>query len=139
MCFYLEGAASLFSGDNILGQGTAVIAPPEGNMRTYLASLRRLQERHISRIYPGHFDALDGGDQIVADYLEHRRLREVAILEALDAGADTLETIVERVYTDTPAPLHPVAALQVQAVLEMLEEDGRVSRAGNRWTQASVG
>ena len=66
LCFYLEGAASLFAGDNVLGRGTAVIAPPDGEMRAYLASLRKLRERHISRIYPGHHDPLDGGDQVQA-------------------------------------------------------------------------
>ena len=138
VCFYLEGAASLFAGDNVLGQGTAVIAPPDGNMRSYLASLRRLGERHISRIYPGHFDSLGGGDQVIADYLQHRSDRMEAILGTMRSGPIDIDGIVERVYTDTPAVLHPVASVQVQAVLEMLEEDGRVSRAGNRWSHASV-
>ena len=139
VCFYLEGAASLFSGDNILGQGTAVIAPPEGDMRAYLASLRRLQERHISRIYPGHFEPLDGGDQIVEDYIEHRRVREAAILDAIAGGKEVIEAIVDVVYVDTPAALHPVAALQVEAVLEKLVAEGTVSRSGNRWSLAGVG
>ncbi len=139
LCFYLEGAASLFAGDNILGQGTAVIAPPQGNMKDYLASLRRLQERHISRIYPGHFDPLDGGDQIVAYYLEHRAQRTTAILAALDEGAATIEEIVAIVYTDTPQVLHGVAALQVQAHLELLEQEDRVSLRGNRWMRSGVG
>ena len=139
LCFYLEGAASLFAGDNILGEGTAVIAPPDGNMRAYLASLERMRERHVSRIYPGHFDPLDGGDQIVAGYLAHRAERRAAIVDALRSGAATIEEVVERVYVDTPEALHAIAAVQVQAVLEMLEEDGEVSRSGNRWSEASVG
>lgn len=139
VCFYLEGAASLFAGDNVLGQGTAVIAPPDGNMRAYLASLRRLRERHTSRIYPGHHDPLDGGDQVIDDYLRHRAERMDAILGALAQGAIDVDRVVETVYVDTPAVLHPIAALQVQAVLEMLEEDGRVSRSGNQWSLAGVG
>ena len=138
LCFYLEGAASLFAGDNVLGQGTAVIAPPDGNMRSYLASLRRLRERHISRIYPGHFDPLGGGDRIVEDYLRHRSERADAILEVLRHRPATIDEVVGRVYVDTPAALHPIAAVQVQAVLEMLEEDHVVSRSGNRWSTPSV-
>src|SRR3712207_7280369 len=52
--------ATLFSGDTILGEGTAVIAPPDGDMGDYLASLERLRELHVDRIFPGHFRALNG-------------------------------------------------------------------------------
>ncbi len=138
LCFFLEGAASLFAGDNVLGQGTAVIAPPDGNMRDYLTSLKRLQNRHISRIYPGHFDPLDGGNAVLEYYLSHRRERHAAILEAVGEGAETIESVVKRVYKDTPLPLHPVAARQVQAHLDMLRDDGEVFCAGNRWFRAGV-
>jgi glyoxylase-like metal-dependent hydrolase (beta-lactamase superfamily II)/8-oxo-dGTP pyrophosphatase MutT (NUDIX family) len=59
LCFWLEGGASLFSGDNVLGEGTAVIAPPDGDMGAYLESLRRLRTLRLSRIYPGHWPPLD--------------------------------------------------------------------------------
>ncbi|MDQ4065707.1 MAG: MBL fold metallo-hydrolase, partial [Actinomycetota bacterium] len=58
LCFWLEGAASLFSGDTILGTGTAVIAPPDGNMRAYMETLERLRRLDVARVYPGHGPAL---------------------------------------------------------------------------------
>ena len=122
LCFHLEEAASLFAGDNILGEGTAVIAPPDGNMGAYLTSLRRLRDLHIDRIFPGHFRPLDGGRAVVEGYLAHREQRRQAVLAAVTAGASTPEEIVSIVYADTPEHLHPVAVLQVKSMLELLEE-----------------
>ena len=138
VCWLLEGAASLFAGDNILGEGTAVIAPPDGNMSEYLASLRRLSDLHIERIYPGHFRWLDGGNLVVNHYIEHRAERERQVVQALETGAGTVDEIVERVYVDTPSHLHPVAAYSVLAHLEMLEESKKVSRTKDLWRLSDV-
>jgi len=138
LCFYLPEAASLFAGDAILGEGTAVIAPPDGHMRDYLGSLRRLRTLHIDRIYPGHFRPLDGGRVVIDGYLAHRQQRRDAVLTAVKTGASTPEEIVATVYTDTPQHLHPVAALQVKSMLELLEEEGVVHRSEERWTAHGV-
>ena len=138
LCFNIEGAASLFAGDNILGFGTAVISPPEGNMKTYIASLERLRSFHISRIYPGHFPPLDGGDAIVEGYLQHRADRNEAIVAAIASGASDIPAIVRSVYTDVSSELHPIAEHQVSAHLELLEEERRVFLSGNRWVTQGV-
>ncbi len=138
LCFHLEETASLFAGDNILGEGTAVIAPPDGNMTAYLASLRRLRELNIDRIFPGHFRPLDGGRAVIDGYLAHRRRRREAVLAALRRGASSPEEIVVHVYADTPAHLHPIAVLQVSSMLEMLQEEGAVQRSEERWTVGDV-
>lgn len=138
LCFHLADAAVLFAGDNILGEGTAVIAPPDGNMSDYLASLRRLRELHIDRIFPGHFRPLDGGRAVIDGYLQHRRQRRDAVLAAVRAGASTPEEIVSVVYTDTAAHLHPVAVLQVKSMLELLDEEGVVEHSEERWRTDDV-
>lgn len=138
LSLYLEGAASLFAGDNILGEGTAVIAPPEGNMRDYLRTLKRLRELHIDRIYPGHFKPLDGGRAVIDGYLRHREERRDAVMAALSEGASTVEDIVALVYRDTPAHLHPVAGYQVLSMLQMLEEDGIVAGSEGHWQPRGV-
>lgn len=138
LCFYLREGASLFAGDNILGEGTAVIAPPEGNMSDYLASLRRLRELHIDRIYPGHFRPLHGGAAVIDGYLQHRAERRASVLAALRAGAASEQEIVSVVYSDTPAHLHPVAALQVRSMLELLQDEGLVSVSEDRWSMTDV-
>lgn len=138
VCLYLEDSATLFSGDTILGEGTAVIAPPDGDMADYLASLERLRTLHVERIFPGHFRALDGGRDVIDGYISHRRARERRIVEALAAGPSTIDEIVARAYDDTPVELHPVAALSALAHLEMLARGGRATSEDHRWRLTGV-
>jgi glyoxylase-like metal-dependent hydrolase (beta-lactamase superfamily II) len=137
----LDGTASLFAGDNILGEGTAVIAPPDGNMSDYMDTLLRLSGLHIDRIYTGHFKPLHGGAAIIDGYIAHRRARESAIVHALEAAGRPLsvEEIVELVYAEVAPQLHPIARFSVTAHLEMLADLDRVSRSGELWTTRSVG
>ena len=136
LCFFLDSAASLFSGDNILGEGTAVIAPPDGNMSEFMGSLRRLSELRIHRIFPGHFRPLDGGNEVIDRLVRHRLDREAMIIESLADGPLKIEEIVERVYIDTPAQLHPIARYSVEAHLDMLSAEGRVRSEGDGWIVA---
>jgi glyoxylase-like metal-dependent hydrolase (beta-lactamase superfamily II) len=112
-----------------------VIAPPDGNMRDYLFTLYRLRGLDLERIYPGHFRPLDGGTAVIEGYLAHRAERRKSVLDELDTPA-TIEEIVARVYTDTPAQLHSVAQYQVEAMLELLEEEGIVEESGEVWRRA---
>ena len=123
----------LFSGDTLLGEGTAVIAPPDGDMRAYLDSLRRLRSLPIERVFPGHFRARPDGHALIDAYLAHRADREKAIIAALGAEGATVDEVVNRVYSDTPSDLHPLAAYSVKAHLDMAEEDGLVARSGDVW------
>ncbi|HWC13601.1 MAG TPA: MBL fold metallo-hydrolase [Actinomycetota bacterium] len=138
VCFHAPDLASLFAGDNILGEGTAVIAPPDGNMGDYLQSLRRLRDLPVDRIYPGHFKPLTGGAEVVDGYIEHRLQREQKILAAVAAGASTIEAVVASAYDDTPLHLHPVAALSALAHLEKLATDGKVVRQDDDWATGDV-
>ena len=138
VCFLLEGAASLFSGDNILGEGTAVISPPDGDMGAYLATLERLRELDLDRIYPGHFRALDGGSWVIDRLLEHRALRAEAILDLLKARPLRPEEIVSVVYRDVSSELHFLAGRTVVAHLELLERQERVARTDEGWCLAGV-
>jgi endoribonuclease LACTB2 len=138
VCLYLEGSATLFSGDTILGEGTAVIGPPDGDMGDYLDSLERLRTLHVDRIFPGHFRPLNGGRDVIDGYIAHRKRREERVLAALDGGARTIEEIVERAYDDTPVELHPVAAQSALAHLELLARRGRVSSEDHRWRPTGV-
>ncbi|MGI8519558.1 MAG: MBL fold metallo-hydrolase [Actinomycetota bacterium] len=138
VCFLLEGAASLFSGDSILGEGTAVISPPDGDMGAYLASLERLRGLDLDRVYPGHFRALDGGSWVIDRLLEHRAQRADAILEVLKARPLHPEEIVSVVYRDVSSELHGLAARTVVAHLELFERQERVTRTDEGWCLAGA-
>lgn len=139
LCFLLESGPGLFSGDNILGEGTSVIAPPDGDMGAFLDSLYRLAGLGVDRIYPGHFRPLDNGRAVLDGLIRHRAERGKAILEAVGREARTVAEIVERVYSDTPSALHPVAELSVLAHLEMFEREGRVHVEDGRWRRTGDG
>jgi glyoxylase-like metal-dependent hydrolase (beta-lactamase superfamily II)/8-oxo-dGTP pyrophosphatase MutT (NUDIX family) len=129
----LSMGSSLFSGDTILGEGTPVIAPPDGNMTDYMSSLRRLAALNVGRIYPGHWKVIERGNDVIHGYIRHRLEREAAIKQALSRGPITVEEIVEAVYADTPAPLRAVARYSVLAHLEMLRAAGAVDPSSGKW------
>ena len=130
VAFWLESARILFSGDTILGYGSTLVAPPEGDMAAYMRSLevmRRLQPRLIA---PGHGPIIRDPEAKIAEYVEHRRLREQRLLAALRQGPATARELVERVYTDTDPRLMDLALGSVQAQLVKLVAEGAVRQAG---------
>jgi glyoxylase-like metal-dependent hydrolase (beta-lactamase superfamily II) len=132
-CFYESGDKVLFSGDNILGYGTAVIRPPDGNMTDYLQTLERLLEFNISLILPGHGPLIGKPEAKIKEYIEHRRLREKQVLDALRKGPSTVGDITEMIYVAVSPALQRVAEFSVQAHLEKLIKEGRVKAEGGRY------
>lgn len=119
-CYYDPDRRWLFTGDLILGTGTVVIPPPDGDMIAYLASLRRLRTLDLVRILPGHGDPIERPYEKIEEYLAHRLGRERQIVEALAAGVETIPGIVAQLYAAVPAVLHGAAALTVLAHLQKL-------------------
>lgn len=134
VCFLLERAGVLFTGDTVLGAGSTVIAPPEGDMTAYMASLRRLQSVEAALIAPGHGPVVLNARARIDEYLEHRGRRERELIVALGAGPASVAALVEQLYAGTPPVLHDLAAGSITAGLEKLRREGRVSRAGTTWS-----
>ena len=127
--FYLPEERALFTGDTILGEGTSVIAPPGGAMRPYQRTLQRLADEFSDAraIYGGHGPIVTDVRAKIAEYIEHRKMREAQILEALREGPQTIPDIMRRVYGPERSVLWPAMARQILAHLIALESDGRVS------------
>jgi glyoxylase-like metal-dependent hydrolase (beta-lactamase superfamily II) len=132
-CFYESGDKVLFSGDNILGYGTAVIRPPDGNMTDYLKSLERLLGFDISLILPGHGPLIGKPEAKIREYIKHRLEREQQVLAALRSGRNSIGDITQMIYVDVSQALQRVAEFSVQAHLEKLMREGRVKRDGGRY------
>ena len=128
LCFYWLEEQALFSGDLILGEGTAVIPRVGGSLMDYLASLKRLCSLDIRRIYPGHGPVIEDPPAKITEYIEHRHMRERQVLDALHAGARTIREMVARIYADVPRGLHPLAEETVWNHLVKLEGERRVRR-----------
>lgn len=132
LCYLEEGTNILFSGDHVMGGSTVVIAPLDGDMSQYMASLRRLQslDPPISAIAPGHGPLLNDPEAILAEYVSHRTARESAILAALrHRRSATTAELVGDVYVDVPEALHPIATFSVWAHLRNLASEGLASAA----------
>ena len=134
LSFHEERTGSLITGDCVVGFGTVVIAPPEGNMIDYLASLRRyLELPRLTALMPGHGPVLADARSKIEEYIAHRQAREDMIVQAMADGAQTAAQIVKAVYTDVPEAMHQLAELSVLAALEKLETEGRVARHGDQF------
>ncbi len=132
-CFYEGGDKVLFSGDNILGFGTAVIHPPDGNMTDYMRTLERLLGFEMSLILPGHGPLIGKPEAKIREYIKHRLEREQQVMAALRNGRNTIGDITEAIYVDVSASLKRVAEFSVQAHLEKLLRDGKVKQEGGRY------
>lgn len=132
-CFYDSTDQVLFSGDHILGYGTSVIRPPDGDMTEYLRSLERLLEFNISLILPGHGPAVGKPEAKIKEYIEHRLQRERQVVDALRKGRETIGTVTEMIYVDVRGPLKNVAEFSVQAHLIKLMREGKVKLEAGRY------
>jgi glyoxylase-like metal-dependent hydrolase (beta-lactamase superfamily II) len=130
VCYLLEDARALFAGDLVAGVGTVVIAPPEGDLLDYIASLRRLLALDLNVILPAHGPEIGDPRTLLEQYLAHREERERQVLHGLATGPATIPMLVGHIYTDVDPQLHPVAALTVEAHLLKLEREERVAREG---------
>ncbi len=134
LCYHMGAENALFAGDLVAGFGTTVIAPPDGNMRDYIASLEKLGSFEIDRIYPGHGPVVEDGPAKLREYIAHRLAREAQVVEALQTGLSAIPAMVKRIYAEVPEVLHPMAERSVLAHLEMLEANGKVVRDGEEWS-----
>jgi len=130
LCFALVGKRTVFTGDHVMGWNTTVIAPPEGNMADFLASLERLMQRHDKIFLPAHGGRIQTPQRVVRAYITHRKWREQTILACLDEDVCTIPRIVARLYGALDADLKEAAALSVLAHLEHLIARDMVTAEG---------
>jgi glyoxylase-like metal-dependent hydrolase (beta-lactamase superfamily II) len=134
LCFALEESGALFTGDHVMGWSTTVVAPPDGDMAAYLASLALLQERDDRVYYPAHGPAVHNPRQLVRGMIGHRRQRERQILKLLGERAQEIAALVPQMYKGVNPWLWPAAGLSVKAHLLDLERRALVARSGDLWT-----
>ncbi|HEX4737934.1 MAG TPA: MBL fold metallo-hydrolase [Allosphingosinicella sp.] len=133
LCFALTETNALFSGDHVMGWSTTVVAPPDGDMAAYMASLDKLRARDDGVYYPAHGPAVTDPHTHVERLIEHRRGRERQILAHLAAGEGQIPAMVADMYRDVDPRLHPAAGRSVLAHLIDLEARALVRRAGDAW------
>lgn len=120
MAFALEGTGILFSADHVMAWSTSIVAPPDGAMADYMASLEKLLERDDRFFLPGHGGPVIQPQAFMRGLKAHRKMRERAVLDRLEKGDRTIADMVKTIYRDTDPRLHGAAGLSILAHLEDL-------------------
>lgn len=135
LVFYEPHYRLLFAGDLVSMLSSVVIAPPDGDLTAYLASLRRVREYDCRMLFPGHGGPSVRPRQTIDDCLAHRARREQELSAALAVSpGQTSADLALRLYVDLAEPLRFLAQWQVDAGLEKLRRDGRATMTDGRWS-----
>ena len=130
MAYALKEQNALFCGDHVMGWATSIVAPPDGAMSDYMASLEKLRKRGETVYFPGHGPAIKDAGRFVAYYILHRKAREASILHRLGKGVTDIPTIVRAIYIGLDPRLTGAAGLSVLAHMEDLVTRGLVATDG---------
>jgi glyoxylase-like metal-dependent hydrolase (beta-lactamase superfamily II) len=130
MAYAFKEANALFVGDHVMGWSTSIVAPPDGAMSDYMASLEKLRRRAETLYFPGHGPEIRDARHFVEHYIAHRHGREASILHRLAKGEADIPTLVRAIYIGLDARLAGAAALSVLAHLEDLVSRGVVTTDG---------
>jgi glyoxylase-like metal-dependent hydrolase (beta-lactamase superfamily II) len=135
LAFWHEASRIVFTGDLVTrGSSVMIEASRGGSLAKYLAALERVRALKPSRLMPAHGPVIDEPEQVLNQYLEHRRMRERQVLDALAKGRDTVSSIAESIYDRLDPALLPAARENVRAHLEKLREEGTAFEKNGRWT-----
>ena len=125
VCLMAAGAVC-FSGDLVLGEGSTFVPPDGGSLAAYMTSLRLLPAEPIALRCPGHGPWITDPAAKLAEYVEHREMRERRLLAALDRGERSREALLDEVWDDVAPGLRQAAAMVMDAHLQKLEAEGRL-------------
>lgn len=125
VCFLSEDGVC-FSGDLVLGLGSTIVPPGGNSLAAFMDSLALLQAQEIELIAPGHGPWVTDPAAKLAEYVEHRQMRERRLLAALEEGERSRAQLLAKVWDDIPMELLPMAAMAMEAHLEKLEGEGRL-------------
>jgi glyoxylase-like metal-dependent hydrolase (beta-lactamase superfamily II) len=130
MAFAFKEADLLFAGDHVMAWSTTIVAPPDGAMSDYMASLQKLARRTEPLYLCGHGAPVRDAPRYVQFLIRHRQGREASILHRLGKGPADIPTIVKADYIGLDPRLAGAAALSVLAHLEDLVARGAVATQG---------
>ena len=117
----------VFCGDLVLGEGSSFVPPDGGSLIAYLDSLERLRDLDAELLCPGHGPWITDPRAKVTEYIEHKLDRERKLLAAIEAGERSRERLLDAAWDDVPAELRGAAAVVMEAHLQKLDAEGRLT------------
>ena len=130
VCFALAEEKAVFTGDHVMAWSTSIVAPPDGSMGDYMASIDKLRAREDALFWPAHGPAVKEPQRYLRALAHHRRAREHSILNRIAAGDGTIPAMVAKIYEGLDPRLTKAAGLSVLAHLEDLTARGVVKADG---------
>ncbi|MGN6411972.1 MAG: MBL fold metallo-hydrolase [Nitrobacter sp.] len=131
MAFAWKQRSLLFVGDHVMGWSTSIVAPPDGSMVDYMASLEKLSRRDEQLYLSGHGPEIPDGPRFARHLVRHRKAREASILHRLAKGEADIPTLVRAIYIGLDPRLSGAAGYSVLAHLEDLVTRGVVLTDGD--------
>ncbi|MCY4731701.1 MBL fold metallo-hydrolase [Natronomonas gomsonensis] len=122
----------LLSGDLAVAAGSVVVGDPEGDVRAYLTSLRRVWAMDPARLYPSHGPVIEDVRGTCERLITHRLDRERRVLDAVEADNRTVADILDFAYEKDLTGVEDLAGATVRAHLWKLHHEGRVEWDGAR-------
>nr|WCR31482.1 atrochrysone carboxyl ACP thioesterase [Talaromyces sp.] len=143
MCFILEEEQAMFTGDNVLGHGTAAVE----HLSTWMKTLREMQSHNCTTGYPAHGVVIADLNAKISGELSMKARREKQVMQVLQdqkRGTNgrarlTIKELVATLYGERIDNSVKELALEpfIDEVLRKLAEDGIVGfdmRGGiKRW------
>ena len=130
-CFALAEESALFTGDHVMGWSTTVVSPPDGDMRAYCASMKKVIARTDRTLWPTHGNPVTEPQPFLRALLAHRLEREAQVVEYLRRGPTNIADMVKVLYADVRTELHKAAGRSMLAHLRKLVADGVVTVGGD--------
>lgn len=122
----------LVAGDLAIADGSLAVAAPDGDMRAYVTSLRRVWAGAPDRIFPGHGSIIEEPRATCERLIAHRRKRERRVLDVVTDGAYTLDAVTDGAYTKDISAVRALAVATVEAHVEKLAVEGRLRWDGKQ-------
>ncbi len=131
MAFAWPERKILFAGDHVMGWSTSIVAPPDGSMIDYMASLDKLAAREEDLYFCGHGPEIPEAQRYVRFLIRHRKAREASIVHRLAKGQADIPAMVRAIYIGIDPRLIRAAGYSVLAHLEDLVARGVVATDGD--------
>ncbi len=132
ICYWIPQLGALFTGDSILGIGTTVIRPKEGDMGQYVESLKKLLHLPLKVIYPGHGPVVNSPLPKIEELIRHRQERELQVIECMKRGLSGPDELVADIYPEVSGRIKKMAREQVMTQLAKLQREGKVEKKGRK-------
>lgn len=126
-------ARALFTGDNVMGTGTSVINPGEGEIGLFLQTMEKFVRYDPAVIYPGQGAAVTTPRAKLQELVRHRQEREAQIVELLAQGPRSVDDVFRVVYSGLDERVGHLARNQIRSHLIKLEREGRVAVSGQTY------